>query len=167
LAAPAPQGEVIVPEQYRADAIDHLCEQLMLGGQLRDICADETMPSMRVVTRWLNADAGFKKRFLEAQRVRVLVESGNLLAIADGTDGGQVLLREVEAIDGTVVRHYDAADTARDKLRIDTRLKLLAKLEPAVFGDKVTHGHEVTGELAVMLHAAMNQGHRLPTPRND
>lgn len=163
---PSVGGATVVPDEYRPDALDYLCEQIMLGTPLHVICADALMPNQRWIVRKLNSDAGFKQKFIEAQRVRALTESSSLIDIADG-DRHQRLTRSEERYDDErgevyMLHHYEASDTARDKLRIDTRMKLLAKLEPTVFGDRVEHDHTVTGELSVMLAAAMNQGHRLP-----
>lgn len=138
--APSVMGETVVPNEYRPDALDYICEQLSAGEALTVICADDLMPSLSTVRRWLNTDPAFKGRYLDALRVRALTEAGSLIDIADSLDN----------------------DTPRQKLRIDTRLKVLAKLEPEVFGDKVEHGHTVVGELAGMLKAAMNKGHKLP-----
>ncbi len=141
LAVPIVQGETVVPDEYRPDALDYLCEQIMLGKSMREACQDDLMPSQLQIVRWLNSDAAFKQRYTECQRVRVLVESGNLLDIADGKDG---------------------YSTQRDRIRLDTRFKMLAKLEPSTWGDRVEHALNVTGELSAMLAGAKNQGHRLP-----
>lgn len=137
--APATQGMTLPSLDVRSDAADVICERLMDGWPLDEICESDGMPSRRAVLRWINTDAAFKQRFLEAQRVRVFAESASLLDIADGP-----------------------GEIARDRLRIDTRLKLLAKLEPDVFGDRVEHDHTVTGELASLLAGAMDAGHGLP-----
>lgn len=140
--APLVKGEAVVPAEYRQDAIDYLCERLSLGHTLREVCSRPDMPSHRWVRRKLNTDPVFKQQYIEALRIHALTEAANVIRIADGQDGFN--------------------ETSRDRLRVDTRMKILAKLEPSVFGDKVEVDHNVTGELAAMLAGAKNKGHTLP-----
>lgn len=157
----------MVPAEYRPDAPDYLVAQILEGRTMREICQEDAMPSVGMVRRWLTQDDGLKMRYLDAVRIKAVGEADALIAIADGTDQPQRVLytEEVENEDGEMVtrKHYSQeADTSRDRLRVDTRLKVLEKLEPAIFGAKVEHGHNVTGELQQMLRAAMNKGHGLP-----
>ncbi len=140
-AAPSVQGETVVPEDYRPDALDYICEQISAGHALEAICLQELMPNIQIVRRWLANDPAFKGRVLDAMRVHALTEGIKLIEIADD------------------VNH----SVQRQRLRINTRQWLLGKLEPEAFGDRVEHGHNVVGELAGMLKAAMNKGHKLPS----
>ena len=157
---PATGGYTVLPEEYRPDALDHLIERLSAGEPLAVICEDPLMPPPSKIRRWLASDASFKARYIDALRIHALTEGQKILAIADGTDPDARLVVIDEETGETRSIHVE--DTARSKLRVDTRLKLLSKLEPEVFGDKIEHGHTVTGELAEMMKQAMNRGHHLP-----
>jgi hypothetical protein len=138
-----------------------LCERLSAGENLASICDDELMPAPSLVRRWLNNDAGFKARYFDAMRVHALTEAHSLIAISDGE---MQVVREYEDRDtGEITLHFGTEDVARSRLRVDTRLKLLSKLEPAVFGEKIEHDHNVVGELAQMMNEAMDRGHKLPS----
>lgn len=162
LATKSVGGFTVVPENYRDDALEYLCEQLMHGVPLADICDQEMMPSKTLVLKWMATDVGFKRDFLEAQRVRALLESENILTIADGNSGKMLYKEELDEDGEVIAQHYVREDVQRSRLRVDTRFKLLAKLEPEVFGDKVELGHTVTGDLLKLLEGATNQGHKLP-----
>lgn len=148
--APQPSvgGEVLVPENLRKDAKDVVCEQLMQGLPLHEICAMDMMPKESMVLRWVHTDKGFKDNFLGALRTRMLLESHNLTAIADGRERKVKICDE----DGNVIsEEYLQEETKRAKLRIDTRLKLLEKLEPEVFGAKVETTLGLNDELTQQL----------------
>lgn len=136
------QGETVVNPEYRQDALSYLCERVAMGDSLPDICADDLMPDLRQVMRWLANDESFKTQFIEAQRLRALIESARMQDIADGVD-------ELEEV-------------PRSKLRVDTLKWRLSKYHPETFGDRIEVGHNVAGELAQMLREASNQGHKLP-----
>lgn len=141
VAVPPPTGgETVVPAVFRADALEYLIEELSDGRTIREVCRENDMPSTQEVNRWLRNDDGFRQRYLDAIRIKYLSEAGNIMTIADD----------------------ESVDTSRAKLMIDTRFKMLSKLEPAIFGDKVELGHSVTGELAQMMREAVNKGHNLP-----
>lgn len=140
--APSAGGETIVPEQFRPDAIDYLCERLSGGETLAAICVDPDMPGQALVRRWLANDPGFKRRYFDSMRVHALTAGQEILSIADGP---MRITHETVDENGESIKHYATEDPARSKLRVDTRFKMLAKLEPEVFGEKIEHGHNVVG----------------------
>ena len=155
-----PTGGMAVPApEFRADAKEHICERLMLGERLEDICRVDDLPPRATVMRWMTKDPGFRAAMDDALRSRALLESNRILDIADGKDGAIVVTSE----DGDEVAIPE--DTQRSRLRVDTRFRLLKHLEPAVWGDKQVHEHDVGGDLAELMAGAVNQGHRLPSER--
>lgn len=149
-----------MPLDYRADALDYLCERLSAGHAIAAVCDEPSMPSEALVRRWLNNDPGFKARYFDAMRVHALTEGQKILTIADGEE---ILSHVTTDDDGTVTEHFKTEDVQRSKLRVDARFKMLSKLEPQVFGEKIEHDHNVVGELAQMMNEAMNHGHKLPS----
>ena len=155
-------GETVVPDDYRADALEYLCERIMLGDKLADICSDDLMPSFQQISKWLAHDPGFKARFIEAQRVRALIDSARLQDIADG-EVKVLKTEEITANNEAIVTLREVEeDPARSRIRVDALKWRLSRLHPDIFGDKVEIGHNVTGELARMIQEASNQGHKLP-----
>ena len=115
------------------------------GKTLRAYCRQDGKPSYGTVYDWLEADA--KDAGIESSRFARARELGEeqimqeCLAIADKTQAGEIVT--VKA-DGT--KEVKTADMIEHrKLRIETRLKLLAKWNPKKYGDKLDLN--VSGEL--------------------
>lgn len=118
------------------------------GQTLRAYCRQDGKPSYGTVYDWLEEDA--KKdgapessRFAQARARGEDQIAQECLEIADTTQVGVIV---TEKPDGTTeTKHADMIE--HRKLRIDTRLKLLAKWNPKKYGDKLQQ--ELSGEIAV------------------
>lgn len=108
-----------------------ICEQIADGIPLREICRQPGMPAWRTVYDWVGADEAFAAAIARAR------EMGHE-AIAEET---------VEMVDAEPERgpdgKVDPGWVAYTKLRVEHRLKLLAKWSPKKYGDKVQT--ELTG----------------------
>jgi hypothetical protein len=138
---------VSAPSTYTADIAAAICERLSEGEPLRWICRDEGMPKRRTVSDWRKAHPEFDAEFLLARKEGFDAIAADCLAIAD--DGSRDY---TEDKDGHQVVDHDHIQ--RSKLRIETRLKLLAKWYPTKYGDKVQVEHDVTGNLAEQMQQA-------------
>jgi len=133
-AAPAeakPPGRATT---YTQEIADEICERLAEGEPLRQICRDERMPAWRTVYAWKAANAEFDARIACAREAGHDAIASDCLRIAD--DG----INDTYMDDNGNVR-TDTDVIQRSKLRIETRLKLLAKWDPKRYGDKVDVNH--------------------------
>lgn len=127
---PAGRPSIRTP-QIDEEIIDRLSE----GETLRSICRDDEMPGWRTVYRWMDEDVEFSARIACAREVGYDAIGEQALDIADDS-----------AHDTKLTERGVACDTewvARSKLRVETRLKLLAKWSPKKYGEKSSM--EVTG----------------------
>ena len=118
---------------FTQEIADEICERLAEGEPLRQICRDERMPAWRTVYAWKAADADFDARIALAREAGFDAIAHECLDIADET-----------TFDTLVGENGDRANTewiSRSKLRVETRLKLLAKWDPKRYGDKVDINH--------------------------
>lgn len=94
------------------------------------------MPPWRTVYGWLQDNEEFSARFARAREIGFDAIAQECLDIADES--------AFDAIEGEngVIR-ANAEFIQRSKLRVETRLKLLAKWDPKRYGDKVQQ--EVSG----------------------
>ena len=106
-------------EDTKAEIIDEIVEGLSVGTTLREMCRMPGMPSWRTVYDWINADADTASRIAHARELGYEALAEQTLDIADNT----LAINE----------HIQ-----KSKLRIDTRLKLLAKWSPKRYGDRAT-----------------------------
>ena len=133
-------GKTILPAHIRPDALDLILERTATGMSPKEACAGRDLPTALAFRKMLVRDDALRERWLDALALRVAFEAENILSIADGEGEG---------------------DVSRDKLRVDARFKLLAKLQPERFGERVTKTHEVGGQLAELLSGGTG-GHALP-----
>ena len=109
------------------------------GKTLRAYCRQEGKPSYRAIYRWLDKDEEFSSRVAQARDLGEDVIAQECLAIAD--DESKDVYGELELPNNVAVN--------RAKLRIETRLKLLAKWNPKKYGDKIMHQGDESQPLVV------------------
>lgn len=115
---------------------DAILSAIAEGIPLREICRREDMPSWRAVYDWLEADEDFASRFARARELGYEALAEETLDIADDGTNDWV---ERRMKDGSTAIVLNGEHVQRSRLRIDTRLKLLAKWSPTKYGDKQTH----------------------------
>ena len=126
---------------------DAICAQIADGMPLRVICRQEGMPAWRTVYQWIEADPEFAARMEKARLLGYDAIAEEALEIAD--DGRNDWM-EREGDDGDGYK-LNGEHVQRSKLRIETRLKLLAKWHPKKYGEKVTQEHTGPGGGAVQF----------------
>ena len=122
--------------QATADAI---CARLAEGEPLRQICRDAAMPAWRTVYDWIEAQPEFAARIAHAREAGFDAIAEECLSIADNSAQDTVW-------GGSAENPKEVADTewiSRSKLRVETRLKLLAKWSPKKYGDKIELGGQL------------------------
>jgi hypothetical protein len=96
-----------------------IIEGLTDGVPLRVLCRQDDIPSWRTVYDWMNADASFASRVAYARDLGFEALAEDILNIADDTPAV-------------------SENVQLSKMRIDTRLKLLACWSPKRYGNKQT-----------------------------
>lgn len=123
--------------------------RLSKGEPLTHICADDWLPTDTTVRNWMEANEAFAcdiARAREAGFDRIALDA---LAIADETSNDDKWGGE-----NGDQRQANSEWISRSKLRVETRLKLLAKWDPKRYGDKVSmeHGGPDGGPLTVVIN---------------
>lgn len=119
------------PSKYTPELVDEICLRLSSAEPLAVICRDAHMPSPSTVWQWMKDDAAISEAIARARIEGEEALGAQCLEIADMPPP----LTAAGGIDSAGVQHA--------KLRIETRLKLLAKWNPKKWGDKVTQ--EISG----------------------
>ena len=117
------------PSKYSQPLVDSICERLALGEPLAQICRDEGMPHPSTVRDWMAAREDVSRAIARARMDGFDQIAMEALAIAD--DGRRDYLPND---DGREVVDHD--HIARSRLRVETRLKLLAKWDPKRYGER-------------------------------
>lgn len=110
------------PEPVPDDIADALCDWLALGKPLRAFCRLPGMPARSTIDSWRQVDADFAGRVARARDIGHDAIADDCTAIADGEDNPD-------------------EDVHRSRLRVDTRLKLLACWDPRRYGNKAQVEH--------------------------
>lgn len=132
------------PTRYTPEIADEICQRLAAGEPLAVICRDERMPCYEAVNAWQNGSVRSVPASFSAAIARARVNGIDAIAadarkVARGEEG------------------YSSGDVQRDKLIVETDLKLLAKWDPRRYGDKVQQeisgpdGGSVQQELTIRL----------------
>lgn len=125
-----PQNKGGRPSKYSANLIAEICERLSVGEPLAAICRDEKMPAARTVREWKEKREDVSAAIAQARDDGWDYLAADCLNIAD--DNGKDTRI---TMDGNEITDHDVIQ--RSKLRVDTRLKLLAKWNPKKYGDKL------------------------------
>lgn len=115
------------------EVIKRLLDGIADGKTLRALCREDGMPNWRTVYDWIEADADLAARFERAREIGFDAIAEDVFDIADDGTNDWV---ERERKDGTPDIVLNSEHVQRSKLRIETRMKLLAKWHPKKYGDK-------------------------------
>ena len=142
-AAKRPRGRPSTYDPAKAAAI---CDRLSKGEPLAVICRDKGMPPVRTVSQWKEDHRDFAADFARARDEGYDAIAAECLGIADDARNDFMEKLVGTGGDGEPIKavQYDAEHVQRSKLRIETRLKLLAKWDPRRYGEKMTA--ELTGK---------------------
>lgn len=103
------------------------------GKSVRSFCQQPGMPSRKSLDKWRKSDPELAAKYLESREIGFAELADEVIDIAD--DGAN----------DTYVDSYGHTKTnqdviARSRLRVDTRLKLLACWDPSRYGTKMQVG---------------------------
>lgn len=118
---------------YTEELAEEIIDRLESGEPLASICRDEHMPAVRTVSDWKKAHEQFAADFARAREIGFDAIAAEILHIADTLDEGNETT--VDDQGRTTTRTADML--GHRKLRIETRMKLLAKWDPRRYGDKL------------------------------
>lgn len=128
------------PSDYTLDLAAIICSRLAAGEPLVKICRDEDMPSTTTVYRWLAADEAFRDMYARAREDQADTLADQIVDIADEypqsvftTEGRGDMQVDVQRIDSAAVNHQ--------RLRVEARKWVAAKLKPKKYGDLVRNEH--------------------------
>lgn len=130
------------PSTFKQSIVDAICVRLAKGEPLAAICREDAMPGVTTVWDWQKARPEVSEALARAREAGEEWLAAECLGIAD--DGTNDYM-ERTGKDGQSYEAFNSEHVQRSKLRIDTRLKLLAVFNPGKYGDKV----QVSGRLTL------------------
>lgn len=121
------------PSKKTPELCVEIAERLSRGETMADICRDDHMPHVSTVWDWQQQDVAFSQSIARARDIGEDVIANNTRLVARGVKG------------------HSTGDVQRDKLVVDTDLKLLAKWNPKKYGERVTHSGDAKNPVAVSV----------------
>ena len=113
------------PSIYSEELADEVCQELAGGKSLVAICKRDDMPSYTTVMKWLSQDTdGFALKYARAKEAQAEYLADEIISIADE-------------------KTNSSEEVQRNRLRVDARKWVAAKLKPKKYGDRI--GHEISG----------------------
>jgi len=144
------------PPVYDKAIAKQMCEQLSEGIPLREICRQEGYPAWRTVYLWMSKDPELSAAIAHARDVGYDAMAEECLDIAD--NAANDWMERLDAEGRPIGYQVNGDHIQRSKLRIETRLKLLAKFNPKRYGDKVVHsGDEVNPVVIEANHTVFGE----------
>lgn len=123
------------PSKFTPAIAQEIADRLSKGEPLAQICRDEHMPSVTTISTWKANDKDFSESIARAREEGFDAIADECLKIADDSSNDYMLKKE-----GEDYARLNAEHVQRSKLRVETRLKLLAKWDPKRYGEKLAIG---------------------------
>jgi hypothetical protein len=117
------------PSNYSDEIADEICWRLTHGEPLVRICADEHLPHVATIYRWLVRHAEFRDRYAQAREEQADTNADEILKIADEMPP--------EYTDDKGRTSLDHTYLAWQKQRIEARKWTAMKLKPKKYGDRM------------------------------
>lgn len=128
--------------KQRNRIINEICDRISKGESLRSVLRSENMPSLSNFFTWIDSNKDFQNQYARATELRAETIFEDILNISDSTDNDII-----ELPDGSEVTNHHVIN--RDRLRVDSRKWMLAKMMPKKYGDAVKVEH--AGEMAITV----------------
>jgi len=124
------------PSIYTQDLADDICALIVMGKSIRTICAEEGMPSIQTLFRWIRENKeGFREQYARAKEEQADALAEEMLDIAD--DGKNDWMEKFSSDGESLGWFLNGEHVQRSKVRLDTRKWLASKLKPKKYGDRL------------------------------
>ncbi len=125
------------PTEYTKEKADEICEQLISGLSLREICRQSGGAfNMSTIFRWIEANEDFRAQYSRAKKLQVEALVDEMIDIAD--DGSNDYMQKFDKEGGSLGYFLNGEHVQRSRMRVDTRKWIAAKLVPKVYGEAMT-----------------------------
>ncbi len=129
---------------------EQICARVAEGENLRSICTDLGI-KWRAVYRWIKTNEAFAEAYQLARDVGEDAIASECLEIADNGRNDWMERQDDKGGPGWV---FNGENVQRSKLRVETRLKLLAKWNPKRWGDRITHAGDANAPVQLVLNGS-------------
>jgi hypothetical protein len=147
------------PSSYSEAVANEICQRMTTGQGLLRICADDHMPDRATVYRWLEANEGFRDRYVRAREALMDFYAEQILVIAFDESGDIVVDQAPDGRSKTVANH---AKVQRDRLKVDSLKWIASRLFPKRYGDKMELLGQDAGSSSTLQIKWLDSDHQAP-----
>lgn len=137
---------------------EEIIKRLSEGEPLRPICRENGKPSFKTIYRWLDEDPDFSAKFWRARELGYDAIAEDCLEIADDARNDWMVKK---GEDGKDIYQYNKENVQRSKLRVWTRLQLLAK-----WSNKYSDKYKIIGDPTAPLQTNYSMSEALESKLN-
>ncbi|KRR20365.1 hypothetical protein CQ13_32495 [Bradyrhizobium retamae] len=142
------------PIEYSEEIAAEICERMIEGKGLLQICKDEDMPARGTVYRWLDSRDSFRDRYARAREAQMDYFAELIREIAFD-ESGDIVLEQVGDKTTAVANH---AKVQRDRLKVDSLKWIASKLFGRQYGDRPAEVPQTPGKVSVRWQGAGEAG---------
>lgn len=159
------------PSIYTLELAHAICEHIANCVSLRAIAAMEGMPSVQTMMAWLADDSKpeFLEHYARAREAQADKMAEDILAIAD--EECTMVRADKHGTEpdgeGNTEVVFDSTAVQRNKLRVDARKWLAAKMAPKKYGEKLVNEHTGAGGGAIQVSSTVTFVRAKPRPEDD
>lgn len=117
------------PEIWSQELADKVCQEIAHGKSMRTVCAPDDMPAMATLFRWLRTHEEFREQYARATEERTEAFAEETIDISDDSLTLAQGAFDNPKLAGSLVQ--------AQRLRVDTRKWIMAKMKPKKYGDKL------------------------------
>lgn len=128
------------PSTFTPDIAREICERLSHGEPLAQICRDEGMPHPTTFRRWCEESVEIDGESLAIAYARAREDGFDAIAVEALAIADETARDTKKAVNGD--EQPNSEWITRSRLRVDTRLKLLAKWDPKRYGERTLLGSD-------------------------
>ena len=119
------------PTKYTEELAAEICRRIVEGESLTRICKDDDLPNVSSVYLWLIKNKDFSEMYARAREDQSDTLADQIIDIGEETP-----MMVITDEDGKVTKRMDPAGINRNRLRVDARKWVAAKLKPRKYGDR-------------------------------
>jgi hypothetical protein len=117
---PTPKPKIGRPSLFTDELADMICDRLMDGRSLRQICTDADMPHRLTIIRWTGENEAFATKCARARAMQADLMDDMILDVANACTNDTALA---------------------DRVKISAYQWRASKLAPKTYGDKLQHAN--------------------------
>ena len=137
------------PTDYTIEIADDICYRIVQGESLNSICKTDGMPDVRSVYRWLRLHDEFSQLYARAKEDQADTLADEIQDISDERPMMTIVT------DDETIEKLDAVGINRNRLRVDARKWIAAKLKPRKYGDRQIIAGDAENPLAIQADVSI------------